>query len=107
MVYKITVRSRNLPKHPQQKILCGFEIDEAIMSIASINLLMHGIGEAGLYRENALGPLLLERHPDQHSNYFDLVLLNPPFRSNIDSELIDPSLKDKISTKDSLPLLCS
>lgn len=64
--------------------LYGFDIDQTMVRIALMNLMMHGIESPKVTQLNTLSKRF------EQSNYYDVILANPPFKGSIDeSELSD------------------
>ena len=86
-------------EHIQKSFITGFDFDETMLRIASMNILLHGIREPNVFYQDTLGTSFIDKHPGLASNSFDLILANPPFAGVIDNDNIDPSLKSKVKTK--------
>lgn len=69
----------------------GFDIDQTMVRISLMNMMMHGIVNPHIKQMNALSTRYEE------SNYYDIVLANPPFTGNLDESEI--SKEFRISTK--------
>ncbi len=68
----------------RQETLYGFDNDPTMVRIASMNLMMHGITLPNIKQMNSISTRYAE------SNYYDVILANPPFKGSIDeSELSD------------------
>ncbi len=68
----------------EENTIHGFDIDRTMVRIALMNLMMHGIENPKVNQENTLS----KRY--EQSNYFDVILANPPFKGSIDeSDLSD------------------
>jgi len=68
----------------REESLYGFDFDQTMTRISLMNLMMHGIRNPNIERKNTLSKRYIE------SNYYDVVLANPPFKGSIDqSELGD------------------
>lgn len=67
------VESRKKFKHLIDKCLWGHEADYDLHVLAKINLIMHGDGWNNIYQGDTLSSSKLK------SNFFDLILTNPPF----------------------------
>lgn len=86
-------------KHIQTSLLTGFDFDETMLRISSMNILLHGIREPNVFYQDTLGTSFIDKHPGLASNSFDLILANPPFAGVIDGDNVDPTLKSKVKTK--------
>jgi type I restriction enzyme M protein len=87
--------------HIQKSLLTGFDFDETMLRIASMNLLLHGIREPGVHYQDTLSSKFFDNHGSLAADSFDLILANPPFAGVIDGDNVDASLKSKIKTKKS------
>ncbi len=85
--------------HIRNHMVHGFDFDETMMRIAAMNLILHGIENPGLYKQDTLGGSFAEKHPKLAENRFDIILANPPFKGSIDLENVDPTLKSVVKTK--------
>jgi type I restriction enzyme M protein len=62
----------------------GFDIDRTMVRIALMNLMMHGIESPKINQKNTISKRF------EQSNYYDVILANPPFKGSIDeSDLSD------------------
>jgi type I restriction enzyme M protein len=69
----------------------GYDIDQTMVRIALMNLMMHGIENPKVNQTNTLS----KRY--EQSNYFDVILANPPFKGSIDESDLSDSFT--VSTK--------
>jgi type I restriction enzyme M protein len=68
----------------KEETFYGFDFDQTMVRIALMNLMMHGISSPNIERKNTLS----KRYDE--SNFYDIVLANPPFKGSIDeSEISD------------------
>jgi type I restriction enzyme M protein len=68
----------------ESNTLFGFDIDQTMVRISLMNLLMHGINSPKISQTDTLSKRYTQ------SNYFDVILANPPFKGSIEeSELSD------------------
>ncbi len=66
----------------KETTLHGFDIDQTMTRISLMNLMMHGIAKPKIKQINTVSTRFEE------SNYYDIVLANPPFTGSVDeSEL--------------------
>ncbi|HGY54547.1 MAG TPA: SAM-dependent DNA methyltransferase [Caldithrix abyssi] len=85
--------------HIQQNLLTGFDFDASMLRIAAMNLMLHGIDSPNVHYEDTLSNAFREHYPLLASDYFDVILANPPFKGSIDFDSVDPSLTGKVKTK--------
>ncbi|MEM4066966.1 MAG: N-6 DNA methylase [Candidatus Micrarchaeaceae archaeon] len=88
------------------KILYGIDASKDVISIAKVNMVMHGDGSANIYQQDALVPLSdlpfrntkfvnVEKFEDgctreviKEGKGFDFILTNPPFSLNIKKDAV-------------------
>jgi type I restriction enzyme M protein len=63
----------------REDTLYGFDFEQTMTRISLMNLMMHGINNPHIVQENTLSTRYDE------SNYYDVVLANPPFKGSIDA----------------------
>ena len=88
-------------QHIQTDMLYGFDFDATMLRIAAMNLLLHGIESPSIQYQDTLNVSFAERFPAQAKDGFDVIPANPPFKGNIDTENMDPTLRSKVKTKKS------
>jgi len=66
----------------RQEMFYGFDFDQTMSRISLMNLMMHGISSPNIDQKNTLSKRYTE------SNYYDVVLANPPFKGSIDESEI-------------------
>jgi type I restriction enzyme M protein len=86
-------------EHIQNNMLHGYDFDSTMLRIAAMNLLLHDVQSRTLHNQDTLVTSFSERYPKQVSEYFDVILANPPFKGSIDGDSTDASLKSKVKTK--------
>lgn len=77
----------------------GFDFDITMLRTAAMNLLLHNVEAPSIHFQDTLGSNFSEKFPKECSNFFDVILANPPFKGTIDLENVDPMLKSKVKTK--------
>lgn len=85
--------------HIQKELLHGFDFDVTMLRIAAMNLMLHGIREPRIHYQDTLSNSFLEHHPQQASDYFDVILANPPFKGSLDESSVQPSLLARVKTR--------
>ncbi len=86
-------------KHIQKNMFNGFDFDVTMLRIASMNLLLHGVEAPDIHYQDTLSAGFPDRFPEFASEYFDVILANPPFKGSLDYEDVHPSLISKVKTK--------
>lgn len=69
----------------RERAFYGYDIDSTMVRIALMNLMMHGIDKPNIKQESTLSTRYGE------SNYYDVVLANPPFKGSIDESEMNQS----------------
>ena len=85
--------------HIQKRMFNGFDFDVTMLRIASMNLLLHGLDAPDIHYQDTLSNGFPERFPEFASDYFDVILANPPFKGSLDYEDVHASLLSKVKTK--------
>lgn len=86
-------------KHIDTDMFHAFDFDATMLRIATMNLVMHGVGEPDVHYQDTLSQSFEDRFPDASANAFDLVLANPPFKGNLDEHDVAPDLLRTVKTK--------
>jgi len=86
-------------KHIEQKMFWGFDFDDTMLRVSAMNMLLHGVPGANIHYQDTLNKNMQQKYPDQVSNFFDVILANPPFKGSLDSEGINPKILDHVKTK--------
>jgi len=88
------LRDAKLKKHFHQEAFHGFDFDNTMLRIGSMNLLLHGIEDPHVvYRDS-----LAQDHAGEEERY-TLVLANPPFAGSLDHESVAKDLQRIVKTK--------
>ena len=83
-----------LREHFHQRAFHGFDFDNTMLRIGSMNMLLHGVENPDIrYRDS----LAQENSADEEA--YTLVLANPPFAGNLDYENTAKDLLDIVKTK--------
>ena len=83
-----------LKEHFHQRLFHGFDFDNTMLRIGSMNMLLHGVENPEVvYRDS-----LSQDHASEIENY-TLVLANPPFAGSLDYEGTSKDLLDVVKTK--------
>lgn len=69
--------------------LYGFDFDQTMTRISLMNLMMHGITNPNIEQKNTLSKRYNE------SNYYDVILANPPFKGSIDESEVGENFRTK------------
>ena len=83
-----------LKKHFHEQAFHGFDFDNTMLRIGSMNLLLHGVENPDIrYRDS-----LAEDHAGEEEKY-TIVLANPPFAGSLDYETCAKDLQQIVKTK--------
>lgn len=88
------LRDEKLRKHFHENLFHGFDFDNTMLRIGSMNMLLHGIDNPNItYRDS-----LAEEH-NEDSEKYTVVLANPPFAGSLDYESTAKDLQEIVKTK--------
>jgi type I restriction enzyme M protein len=85
--------------HVDSDMFHAYDFDATMLRIASMNLVMHGVGEPDVHYQDTLSQSFEERHPKGSKGAFDLILANPPFKGSLDEQDVAPDLLRAVKTK--------
>lgn len=71
----------------REETFYGYDFDQTMTRISLMNLMMHGISSPNIDQKNTLS----KRYDE--SNYYDIVLANPPFKGSIDESEIGENFR--------------
>ena len=92
--YPEILRDSKLKKHFHEKAFHGFDFDNTMLRIGSMNMLLHGVENPDVrYRDS-----LAQDHAGEEERY-TLVLANPPFAGSLDYENTAKDLLQIVRTK--------
>jgi type I restriction enzyme M protein len=87
-------RDARQKKHFHEAAFHGFDFDNTMLRIGSMNMLLHGVENLSIrYRDS-----LAQDHAGEEERY-TLVLANPPFAGSLDSENTAKDLQQIVKTK--------
>jgi len=87
-------RDDALRKHFHETMFHGFDFDNTMLRIGSMNMLLHGVDRAQVVYRDALA----QDHAGEAGKY-TLVLANPPFAGSLDYESTAKDLQEIVKTK--------
>src|SRR6185295_10404571 len=88
------LRNEKLSHHFHHDFFHGFDFDNTMLRIGSMNMLLHGVENPDIrYRDS-----LAQEHAGQDEKY-TLVLANPPFAGSLDYENTAKDLQQVVKTK--------
>jgi type I restriction enzyme M protein len=87
-------RDEKLKQHFHHALFHGFDFDNTMLRIGSMNMLLHGVENPDIrYRDS-----LAQDHADEEEKY-TLVMANPPFAGSLDYENCAKDLQQIVKTK--------
>ncbi len=88
------LHDRTSSRHFHHQMFHGFDFDNTMLRIGSMNMLLHGVENPKIYYRDSLA----EDHAGEEEKY-TLVLANPPFAGSLDYENTARDLLDIVKTK--------
>lgn len=79
--------------HIQNDMFHGLDFDATMLRLASMNLMLHGVEDAGIRYGDTLSSNYVEK------DRYDIVLANPPFKGSLDFEGTNKTLLSVVKTK--------
>ena len=79
--------------HIQTRMFHGFDFDVTMLRLAAMNLMLHGVEDAGIRYQDTLGSGFTE------SERYDLVFANPPFKGSLDFDDTNKTLLVRVRTR--------
>lgn len=86
-------------KHINSEMFWGFDFDNTMLRVSSMNMLLHGVNGANINYQDSLNKSIKENYPKQEKDFFDVVLANPPFKGAIDENNTNPDVLNIVKTK--------
>lgn len=92
---ELFVKSDNeeLQDHYKKSMFYGFDTDQTMLRIASMNLMLHGIEDPTMVYRDSLSKSNME------TEQYTMVLANPPFKGSLDYSEVADNLLAKVKTK--------
>lgn len=87
-------RDTKLKKHFHEGLFHGFDFDNTMLRIGSMNMLLHGVENPDIRYQDSLS----QEHSGDEERY-TLVLANPPFAGSLDYENTAKDLQQIVKTK--------
>jgi len=88
------LRDAKLKKHFHEQAFHGFDFDNTMLRIGSMNMLLHGVESPDIRYRDSLG----QDHAGEEEKY-TLILANPPFAGSLDYENCAKDLLTVVKTK--------
>lgn len=94
-VHRELFRDPALNQHFHSGMFHGFDFDNTMLRIGTMNMMLHGVENATItYRDS-----LAEDHSEDAGAFFSLILANPPFAGSLDYESTAKDLQKIVKTK--------
>lgn len=92
--------------HINNRMFRGFDFDLTMLRLSAMNMMLHGVAGRCIFYQDSLSESFKQNYPAEAEGYFDVVLANPPFKGNLDTDDIAQELTRKVkSTKTELLFL--
>jgi type I restriction enzyme M protein len=88
------LRDRKMNRHFHEEMFNGFDFDNTMLRIGSMNMLLHGVEQPDVRYKDSLA----EEHGAEEEAY-SLILANPPFAGSLDYENVAKDLLQVVKTK--------
>ncbi|HUP70051.1 MAG TPA: class I SAM-dependent DNA methyltransferase [Acidimicrobiales bacterium] len=88
------LRDKKLNRHFHEEMFNGFDFDNTMLRIGSMNMLLHGVERPDIRYKDSLA----EEHGAEIEAY-SLILANPPFAGSLDYENVAKDLLQVVKTK--------
>src|SRR5882672_8588764 len=88
------LRDARLKEHFHHHLFHGFDFDNTMLRIGSMNMLLHGVENPDIRYRDSLG----QDHAGEEEKY-TLILANPPFAGSLDYESCAKDLQQIVKTK--------
>ncbi|TDK58123.1 SAM-dependent DNA methyltransferase [Bacillus salipaludis] len=85
--------NESLQDHYKKSMFYGFDTDQTMLRIASMNLMLHAVEDPNMEYKDSLSKGNLEEEQ------YTLVLANPPFKGSLDYSEVADNLLAKVKTK--------
>lgn len=84
----------DLRSHFQSEMFNGFDFDNTMLRIGSMNMMLHGVEDANIaYRDS------LAEETEKDEGKYSLILANPPFAGSLDYDSCSKDLLNVVKTK--------
>jgi len=99
VIYSMDKLSPTEKKHMNNNMFFGFDFDVTMLRIAAMNMILHGIDNPQIRYQDTLANSFVEQRGKLASDYFTLILANPPFKGSLDYSDVHKTLTSKVKTK--------
>ena len=91
--YSKALMRKNVAEHYNKTMFSGFDTDSSMLRIGAMNMLLHGVEEPNIKRQDSLSDDNTVR------DYYSLILANPPFTGSVFQEDISKDILALTKTK--------
>ena len=91
--YSKDLLKKDVANHYNKTMFNGFDTDTSMLRIGAMNMLLHGVEEPNIERQDSLSDDNTTR------NYYSLILANPPFTGSVFQEDISKDILSLCKTK--------
>lgn len=91
--YKTELMRRDIAEHYKKTMFNGFDTDPTMLRIGAMNMLLHGVEEPNIDRQDSLSD------DNEVRNKYSLILANPPFTGSVFPEDISKDILALCKTK--------
>ena len=91
--YKKELMKRNNAEHYNKAMFSGYDTDPSMLRIGAMNMLLHGVEEPNIERQDSLSV------DNNIRDYYSLILANPPFTGSVFQEDISKDILALCKTK--------
>lgn len=86
-------------KHVHNNMFYGFDFDLTMLRIATMNLILHGLENPNIHYCDSLTAAMPDQFPELATEYFDVILANPPFKGSLVADSVHKTLTGQVKTK--------
>ncbi|WGE55721.1 type I restriction-modification system subunit M [Actinobacillus equuli subsp. equuli] len=83
----------------RKEMFWGFDFDDTMLRVSSMNMLLHDMNGANIYYQDTLNKSIKEKFAAQEQDFFDVILANPPFKGSLDENNTNPDVLAVVKTK--------
>jgi type I restriction enzyme M protein len=98
-IYTSDLLNQEQWQHIKTKMFHGFDFDSTMLSIAAMNLYMHGVEDPDIHYQDSLAQSFSDHFPKLEQDAFNVILANPPFKGSLDEDTINPPILRLVKTK--------
>ncbi len=91
--------SREQRAHMKSKSFFGYDFDDTMLRLSTMNLYLHNVDKPQIVRVDTLSTRFAPEYYPESDGGFDVVLANPPFTGAIDGSAVSKDLTDITPTK--------